>query len=81
MAAAYTHATISKVDELLFSGQAYSVTVPGSDGEVTILPEHEAYITPLKPGVVTVRTASGEQTFAATGGVCEVTATHVTVLL
>ena len=46
---------IAKVDEIYFDGEADSVTLPGAEGEMTVLPEHEPLITTLKAGVITVR--------------------------
>lgn len=76
-----TRVTISKVNERLFDGEAQSVSVPGVDGELTILAEHQALITPLKTGTVTVRTTEGEQTFPVEQGVCEISGNRVTILL
>ncbi|MBC7836568.1 F0F1 ATP synthase subunit epsilon, partial [Acetobacteraceae bacterium] len=49
------HVTIARVDELLYDGEARSLTVPGSAGEMTLLSEHEPLISTLKPGLITVR--------------------------
>jgi F-type H+-transporting ATPase subunit epsilon len=76
-----TRVTVSKVNEALFDGDAVSVTVPGALGEMTILADHEALITPLKAGRVTVRTKSDSQTFEIEKGVCEISNNQVTVLL
>jgi F-type H+-transporting ATPase subunit epsilon len=73
--------TVAKVHENLFSGDAISVTVPTSAGEVTILGKHEPLVAPLKSGTIIVRTASGEHTFAVESGVLEVSADQTTVLL
>jgi len=76
-----THVTVSKVDGALFAGEALSLTVPAADGELTILPRHEALITPLKSGQITVRTEKGEEYIQVETGVCEISENKVTVLL
>ncbi len=75
------HVTLAKVHENLFSGEAKSVTVPTVSGEITILPKHEAFVSTLKAGTVTVRTDAGEQSFPVDTGVLEVSSDQVTVLL
>lgn len=47
--------TISKIDKVLFSGEADSVTVPGASGELTILAHHMPIITTLVAGKITVK--------------------------
>ena len=49
------HIVIAKVDQNLFDGEAESLTVPGSAGEMTVLGEHMPLVTTLKPGTITVR--------------------------
>jgi F0F1-type ATP synthase epsilon subunit len=79
--------TIAKVHENLFAGEAVSLTAPTAAGEVTILSKHEALVTTLKPGTITVRlpaqagTASVEKAFTVEAGVLEVSHDQVTVLL
>lgn len=78
------HLVIAKVDEVLFEGEAYSLTVPGADGEMTVLGHHEPLITTLKPGTITVRFSSHEakpREFTVGGGVLEVRADGATVIL
>ena len=72
---------IAKVTENLFDGEADSMTLPGAEGQMTVLPEHEPLITTLKPGVITVRSGGGEQTFAIEGGILEVRHDGATVIL
>lgn len=72
---------IAKVDQVLFTGNSVSVTLPAIEGEVTILPNHIPLVTPLKAGRITVRTQDGEQIFDIAGGILEVSKTGVTVLL
>jgi F-type H+-transporting ATPase subunit epsilon len=57
------------------------VTLPGKDGEMTILANHEPLITTLKKGVITVRTSAEEKTFPIEGGVLEVRHDGATVIL
>ncbi len=72
---------VAKVDETLYEGEAESLTVPGSDGVMTILGHHEPLITTLKPGSVVVRTESGEKTFEIKDGALEVGPHGATVIL
>lgn len=73
--------TIAKVHENVFAGEAKSVTVPTTEGEVTILSRHEPFVATLKPGTIAVRTEQGVETFTVTDGVLEVSHDQVTVLL
>jgi F-type H+-transporting ATPase subunit epsilon len=57
-----------------------SLTVPGADGELTILPEHAALMTALKPGPVVFRRGADETDLALSGGFMEVRDDKVIVL-
>ncbi len=72
---------IAKVNENLYDGEATSVTLPGSEGEMTVLPRHMPLITTLKHGVITVRSEHGEQTFPVEEGLLEVHQDGATVIL
>lgn len=77
------HVVIAKVDEVLFEGEAYSLTVPGASGEMTVLGHHEPLITTLRSGTITVRLfdeAKPRQLNIA-GGVLEVRVDGATVIL
>lgn len=67
-------------DRMVFEGDADIVVLPGTDGEMGILPHHSPLLTTLKFGVVKVRTKQGEQIFAVAGGVAEVQPDLVTIL-
>ncbi len=73
--------TIAKVHENVFAGEALSVTLKTTEGEVTLLPNHEPMVANLIPGAITVRTKEGPQNFEILGGVLEVSNNQVTVLL
>ncbi len=74
--------TIARVDAPVFSGAIVSVTVPGSEGEMTLLADHTPLMTALRPGTITVRKADGEtETFPVTSGTLEVSQNQVTILL
>jgi F-type H+-transporting ATPase subunit epsilon len=76
------HVVIAKVDQTLFEGEAHSLTVPGVEGEMTVLGHHEPLVTTLKPGTVTVRVrGEADQAFTIEGGVLEVRSDGATVIL
>lgn len=73
--------TIAKVNEELFSGPAVSVTLPGVEGQLTVLADHVPFVTLLKEGAIMVRTELGEQEFTIEKGVLEISDNQVTVLV
>ncbi len=72
---------IAKVGASLFDGEAKSLSLPGSEGDMTILPHHAPLITALKSGTVTVVTTEGSQEFQVEKGLVEVSSNEVIVLL
>ena len=67
-------------DRLVFQGDADVVILPGTAGEMGILPHHSPLLTVLQFGVVRVRINGQEQYFTVAGGVAEVLPDQVTVL-
>ena len=76
------HLVITSVTGASFDGRAESVTVPGSEGVMTVLANHEPFISTLKEGMALVKDDMGtESTYAVEGGVIECAGNRVTVLL
>jgi F-type H+-transporting ATPase subunit epsilon len=74
--------TISRVDAPVFDGEVVSVTLPGISGEMTVLAEHTALISPLKKGIVTYRKVDGEVgLLEIESGTLEISQNHATVLV
>lgn len=65
---------------LLFSGDVDSVNIPGTEGEMTILPAHAPLLATLKPGVVTVNKPGGSDRIFVRGGMVEVNPHGLTLL-
>jgi len=64
------HLIIAKVNEVLYDGEAESLTVPAVAGEMTVLARHMPLITTLKQGIVTVRPKdNGDLTFQIVSGI------------
>jgi F-type H+-transporting ATPase subunit epsilon len=61
-------------------GPVRSVTVPTTDGEITVLPEHVPLVSVIRAGVITIRTDKDEQHLAVSGGFLKVAADSVAVL-
>lgn len=75
------HVHIAQLNSVLFDGEARSLTVPGTEGEMTILPHHEPFISTLKAGLITVRTTESDHAFTIAKGMLEVSNNRATVLL
>ena len=76
------HLVISSVSENLYDGPAISATLPGTAGEMTVLPNHEPLISTLKEGKITVRIPNQEaKVFPITGGVLEISGERAVVLV
>ncbi|MBX3082081.1 MAG: ATP synthase F1 subunit epsilon [Anaerolineae bacterium] len=73
--------TIVTQDGPLFEeAAADSVVIPGTEGEMGILPHHAALLTTLGFGELRVRKGAAEESFAIYGGVAEVRPDRVLVL-
>jgi F-type H+-transporting ATPase subunit epsilon len=68
-------------ERLLISAEVQQVTVPGTEGLFTVLPDHAPVLSTLRPGVIDVVTAEGtaERIFVR-GGFAEVNNLGLTVL-
>lgn len=75
------HVRIAKVGQSLFDGEAKSLSVPGSEGDMTILPHHAPLISALREGVVSVTTSEETKTFEVKKGLVEISQNEVIVLL
>jgi len=73
--------TITKVNEVLFRGEALSLTVPGSEGEMTILKSHTSLLSSLKEGLITVRGEGEPLHFKIEKGTIEVSKKEVIILI
>jgi F-type H+-transporting ATPase subunit epsilon len=67
-------------DRLVYEGDVDIVVLPGTDGEMGILPHHAPLLTTLKIGIIKVRSGGKEEIFTVAGGVAEVQPDLVTVL-
>jgi len=67
-------------DRTVYSGDADMVLLPGTDGEMGILPHHAPLLTTLKYGVIKVRLQGVESFYTVAGGVAEVQPDLLTVL-
>ena len=74
------HFELVSPEKLLFSGEVDQVDVPGIEGDFGVLAGHAPYVTTLRPGILTVHGASGEQKIVVLGGFAEVSAEGLTVL-
>ena len=64
----------------LASYEASAVEIPGTEGDMTVMPDHAPTITTLRPGVMVVTTGNDTHEFVVTGGFAEIGATGVSVL-
>lgn len=67
-------------DRTVFEGDVDIVVLPGTDGEMGILPKHAPILTTLKYGIIKVRKSGKEEVFTVAGGVAEIQPDIVTVL-
>lgn len=82
MAAHLLLLTIASVAAPLFKGEVRSVTLPGAEGDITLMANHEAFVTILRPGTIVVREENGKVSeFKIEHGALEVADNHATVLL
>jgi F-type H+-transporting ATPase subunit epsilon len=74
------HVEVVTAERELYNGEADIVDAPGSDGQIGILPRHEALLTLLGPGPLIIKLRGAEQPIFVSGGFLEVSNDRVTVL-
>ncbi|WP_095084180.1 F0F1 ATP synthase subunit epsilon [Mesorhizobium sophorae] len=80
MAEAFKFELVSP-ERLLVSEQVESVVIPAAEGEMTVMAHHAPVMTTIKPGVVTVKTASGEEErYVVFGGFADIVPAGCTLL-
>ena len=67
-------------DRIVYEGDADIVIVPGSLGEMGILPGHAPLLSSLELGVIRVKIGETEEVFTVTGGFIEVQPEIVTIM-
>ncbi len=73
---------VVSAEELIFSGEAEFVVVPGVVGELGIYPRHAPLLTQIKPGALRIKVPGKDEDelVFVQGGFLEVQPKHVTVL-
>jgi F-type H+-transporting ATPase subunit epsilon len=66
---------------VIFSGDANSVVLPGSEGEFGVLPGHAALVSLLNAGVIDIEKDGRVESVAVDWGYVEVTESKVTALV
>jgi F-type H+-transporting ATPase subunit epsilon len=76
------HVDVVSAEELIFSGLAEVVVVPGIMGELGIYPRHAPLLTRIKPGSVRIKRPdqSDDELIYVSGGMLEVQPDMVTIL-
>jgi F-type H+-transporting ATPase subunit epsilon len=76
------HVDVVSAEEMIFSGLAEIVIVPGEMGELGIYPRHTPLLTRIKPGSVRIRRPdqADEELIYVSGGMLEVQPDVVTIL-
>jgi F-type H+-transporting ATPase subunit epsilon len=65
----------------VLEGEVFEVSLPGSEGELGVLPAHASLLTRIAPGPLSYRAPEGQGTIALGRGVAEVRDDSVTVLV
>ena len=76
------HVDVVSAEELIFSGLAEMVVVPGQMGELGIYPRHAPLLTRIKPGSVKIKRPDTDdaEVIYVSGGMLEVQPNLVTIL-
>lgn len=80
MANAFNFELVSP-ERLLLSGEASEVSIPGAEGYFTVMANHSPMMTTIRPGIVSVKRADGQDArYVVLGGFADVTPKGCTIL-
>jgi F-type H+-transporting ATPase subunit epsilon len=74
------HLEFVSPESVLFSGDVDQVDLPGTEGDMGLLPGHAPLVTVLRPGIVTIFRGGAREPVVVTGGFAEVGPAGLTVL-
>lgn len=75
------HFELVAPERVLYSGEVDAVMLPGTEGDMTVLPGHAPVMTALKTGFIVVTDQKNHGTrVLVRGGFADINATNVTVL-
>lgn len=66
------HVELVTPERILFKTEAERITLPTSEGEITVLPNHAPLVTKLIAGMATLVTQKGTEYVAVSGGFIEI---------
>ena len=75
------HIVIVSPEKTIFDGKVESVTVPGSLGLCTVLPQHAPIISSLRNGNIEYVVQKEKQTYEIKGGFIEVNNNEVSICI
>jgi len=75
------HLEIITPEKKIFSDEVDMVVIPGSEGDLGILPHHIPLFTKIKPGEMKIKRGDKEEYLAITGGFVDVTGEGKVVVL
>ncbi|MFC5387279.1 F0F1 ATP synthase subunit epsilon [Aquamicrobium segne] len=67
-------------ERLLVSEEIESVVIPATEGEMTVMANHSPVMTTIKPGVVTITSAGGQERYVVFGGFADILPSGCTLL-
>ena len=71
---------IVTAERIVYSGEVNEIVAPGAEGQLGILPHHAPLMTSLDAGELVIKTESGEEILAISGGFIEVRPDRVIIL-
>ncbi len=74
------HFSLVSPERELFSGDVNQVDIPGTEGDLGVLPDHSPLMAAIRTGAITVYSDSGETQYFVQGGFADVTPAGLTVL-
>ena len=74
------HLDIVTPERLAYSDEVDAVTLPGSEGELGVLPHHAPLVSTLGVGELRIRKGGAEESFAIVGGFLQVLPDKVVVM-
>lgn len=74
------HFDLVSPEKLAFTGEVDQVDIPGVEGDFGVLAGHAPVVAAIRPGILTITTASRHEKIIVLGGLAEVSEKGLTVL-